>query len=68
MLKQQIYEALLRHEDVNDVEKLKQAPSIEEIFDNKLALQPTISRFENSFDKTQIFKALYAWIDNYIKT
>ncbi len=68
MLKQRVYGALLGYEDVNDVEKLRQDPLIEEIFDNKLASQPTISRFENSLDKAQIFKALYAWVDNYIKT
>ncbi|MEA3318045.1 MAG: IS1380 family transposase [Bacteroidota bacterium] len=66
MLKQRVYGILLGYEDANDVEKLKQDALIKEILDEKLASQPTISRFENSFDKTQVFRTLYAWIDKYI--
>ena len=68
MLKQRVYGILLGYEDVNDVEKLRQDALVKEIFNQKLASQPTISRFENSFDKRQIFKILYAWLDEYIKT
>ena len=68
ILKQRVYGILLGYEDANDVEKLKQDALIKEIFDDQLASQPTISRFENSFDKAQIFKTLYAWIDRYVQT
>lgn len=68
MLKQRVFSILQGYEDVNDVEKLKQDALIKEIFDEKLASQPTISRFENSFDKIQIFNMLYAWVDKYIET
>lgn len=68
MLKQRVFSILQGYEDVNDVEKLKQDTLIKEIFDEKLASQPTISRFENSFDKIQIFNMLYAWVDKYIET
>ncbi len=68
MFKQRVYGILLGYEDANDVEKLRQDTLIKEILDNKLASQPTISRFENSFDKAQVFNALYAWVDEYVKT
>ena len=68
MLKQRVYGILLGYEDVNDIEKLRQDALVKEIFDDKLASQPTISRFENSFNKAQIFSTLYAWVDEYIKT
>lgn len=68
MLKQRVFSILQGYEDVNDVEKLKQDALIKEIFDEKLASQPTISRFENSFDKSQIFSMLHAWVDKYIET
>jgi len=68
IFKQRVYGILLGYEDANDIEKLKQDALIKEILDEKLVSQPTISRFENSFDKTQIFNTLNAWIDRYIKT
>ena len=68
MFKQRVYGILLGYEDVNDVEKLKQDVLIKEIFNEKFVSQPTISRFENSFNKAQIFNALYAWVDKYIET
>ena len=36
------------YEDVNDANYLKNEPIIKQILEEKLALQPTISRFENS--------------------
>lgn len=68
IFKQRVYGILLGYEDANDVEKLSQDALVKEILDEKFASQPTISRFENSFNKVQIFKTLYAWVDEYIKT
>lgn len=59
IFKQRVYGILLGYEDANDVEKLKQDALIKELFDEKLASQPTISRFENSFDNVHIFSTLY---------
>ena len=68
ILKQRVFGIILGYEDANDVEKLKQDALIKEIFDGKLASQPTISRFENSVNKQVIFNVLNTWIDSYIKT
>ena len=68
IFKQRVYSLLLGYEDANDVEKLKQDVLIKEILNEKLASQPTISRFENSFNKSQIFKTLSVWVDKYIET
>jgi len=68
MLKQRVYGILLGYEDVNDIEKLKQDALMNEIFDKKLASQPTISRFENTFNKAQIFKTLNTWVEKYVET
>lgn len=68
ILKQRVFMVAQGYEDVNDVDKLKEDDVFTSIFNNDLASQPTISRFENSIDKHQIFSTLYGWIDRYIKS
>ena len=66
LLKQRVLMLMQGYEDANDVNLLKDDPVFNEIFDNNLGSQPTISRFENSIDKHQIYKLLEAWLDRYI--
>ena len=66
LLKQRVLFNMQGYEDANDVELLKNDPLVKSSLDNKLGSQPTISRFENSNDKYQIFKLLEAWVDRYV--
>lgn len=68
MLKQRTFMVAMGYEDVNDIDKLKDDELFTSMFANQLASQPTISRFENSIDKHQIFSILYAWLDKYVKS
>ena len=68
LLQQRVYGVILGYEDANDVEKLKQDALIKSLFGNKLASQPTISRFENIADKVLIFYILNAWLDKYVSS
>ncbi len=66
LLKQRILLLMQGYEDVNDIDKLKNDPILNETLDNHSGSQSTISRFENAVDKHQIFKILDAWIDRYV--
>ncbi len=52
------------YEDVNDVNHLKNDPLFKDVLQGDLASQPTISRFENCFDKASIFSLCYDFIDD----
>lgn len=65
-LKQRVFMLMLGYEDANDVTHLQKDPLFKDILQGDLASQPTISRFENSFDKESILKLSYAWIDRYV--
>ena len=65
-LKQRVFMMMLGYEDTNDVNHLKNDPLFKDVLQGDLASQPTISRFENSFDKWSIFELSNAWVDNYV--
>ncbi len=67
-LKQRVFMLMLGYQDANDVTHLQNDPLFKEVLQGDLASQPTISRFENSFDKESIFKLSYAWIDRYVSS
>ena len=67
-LKQRVFMLMLGYEDANDVTHLQNDPLFKDVLQGDLASQPTISRFENSIDKTSIFKLSYAWIDRYVSS
>lgn len=67
-LKQRVFMLMLGYEDTNDVTHLQNDPLFKDVLQGDLASQPTISRFENSFDKAAIFKLSYAWIDRYVSS
>ena len=54
------------YEDVNDVEHLKNDPIFNDILQEDLATQPTMSRFDNCFDKKNIFAICYGFFDRYV--
>lgn len=66
ILKQRTFLLMQGYEDANDVSQLRHDPVIEEVLGNKLASQPTVSRFENNVNKTTIFKILYGWLERYV--
>lgn len=66
MLKQRVFLVMQGYEDANDVSQLKHDPLLKDVLEGDLVSQPTISRFENSFDKHSIFSLCYAWIDRYV--
>ena len=67
-LKQRVFMMMLGYEDANDVSHLKNDPLFKDVLQGDLASQPTISRFENSFDSKSIFRFCNAWVDNYISS
>jgi hypothetical protein len=66
LLKQRVLLLMQGYEDANDINLLKNDPIVNEIFNNNTCSQPTISRFENSIDKHQIYSLLEAWLDRYV--
>lgn len=56
------------YEDVNDVKHLQNDIVFKDILQGDLASQPTISRFENSMDKSSIFAICYDFIDRYVES
>lgn len=67
-LKQRVFMMIQGYEDVNDVEHLKNDPLFKDILQGDLASQPTMSRFENCFDKQSIFAICYDFIDRYVES
>lgn len=55
MLRQRVFLLMQAYDDVKDVSQLKHDPLLKDVMGGDLASQPTISRFENSFDKHSIF-------------
>jgi len=68
LLKTRVFMLAQGYEDTNDVKKLKDDELFTEFFDNNLASQSTLSRFENSIDKHQIYSILKEFLSRYIET
>lgn len=68
MLKQRVYLLMHGYEDANDADYLKDDPVVQAILGGDVASQPTISRFENHFDKHIVYKILENWLDRYVKS
>ena len=68
LLKQRVFTLVQGYEDANDVQYLKDDPVLKDILEGELASQPTMSRFENSFDKHSVFALCNAWVDRYVST
>ena len=68
LLKQRVFMLMAGYEDANDVAHLKNDPLYQDILGGELASQPTMSRFENSLGKADVFNLCYAWLDRYVST
>ena len=68
LLKQRVFSLMQGYEDANDVEHLKNDPLFEDVLEGNMASQPTISRFENRFDKHDIWSLCNAWLDKYVSS
>lgn len=68
LLKQRVFTLMQGYQDTNDVQYLKNDPLFKDILGGELASQPTMSRFENSFDKHSVFSLCNAWVDRYVST
>jgi hypothetical protein len=68
LLKQRVFTLVQGYQDANDVQYLKNDPLLKDILEGELASQPTMSRFENSFDKHSVFALCNAWVDRYVGT
>ena len=68
MLKQRVFFLMQGYEDANDANYLKHDPAFKTILDGDVVSQPTISRFENKFDKRTILKILEFWVDRYVQS
>ena len=68
LLKYRVYTVLLGYEDCNDVEHLKDDPALGQIFGGRLPSQPTLSRFENSVGRSEIWSLSEQMIEEYITT
>ena len=66
LLKQRVFTLMHGYEDANDVQYLKNDPLYKDILGGELASQPTLSRFENSIGKKDIFALCYAWLARYV--
>jgi hypothetical protein len=65
-LKQRVYLLMQGYEDCNDQDKLQNDPVIKRVIDNDLCSQPTLSRFENSLSKYDIFRLCNWFVDRYV--
>lgn len=68
MVKQRVYMMVQGYEDCNDETYLRNDPVVNTIFSNGLASQPTLSRFENSLARRDIYSISMDFIDNYVSS
>jgi len=71
LVRQRLFQIIMGYEDCNDADKLRNDPSFKlsvgklpETHDN-LASQPTLTRFENSISKKDIYKLTELLVENY---
>src|SRR4029450_8804083 len=72
LLKQRIFQIVAGYEDANDANTLRHDPIFKLLLDRlpetgtPLASQPTISRFENSVSRTEIYRMALVLMDQFI--
>jgi hypothetical protein len=69
LLKQRVFQIASGYEDANDSNELKNDPIMKiicEKTDESLASQPTMSRFENAFFRTDLYRIAQAFVDVFI--
>ena len=69
LLTQRVFQVASGYEDANDSDSLKDDPILKIACDRltgSLASQPTMSRFENSISKTDLYRIAQAFVDGFI--
>lgn len=66
LLKQRVFTLVQGYPDCNDVTYLKNDPLLADVLEGELASQPTLSRFENSLTKRDIYGLCQRWVDRYV--
>ena len=71
LLRQRSYQIISGYEDANDSNELRHDPILKIVCDkltDPLASQPTISRFENSFSRKDLYRIAQAFVDTFISS
>lgn len=69
LLTQRVFQVASGYEDANDSDRLKDDPILKIVCDRltgSLASQPTMSRFENSISRTDLYRIAQAFVDSFI--
>lgn len=69
LVRQRAYQIASGYEDANDSDELRHDPILRIVCDKingSLASQPTISRFENAFSRTDLYRIAQAFVDAFI--
>lgn len=69
LLRQRVYQVAGGYEDANDSDHLRNDPILQVACDKQdapLASQPTISRFENSVSRTELYNIAEAFVDAFL--
>jgi hypothetical protein len=71
LLRQRVFQIASGYEDANDSDHLKDDPIMKIVCDRltgSLASQPTMSRFENSFSRTDLYRIAQVFVDTFIRS
>ena len=71
LLRQRSYQIISGYEDANDSDELRHDPIFKIVCDklnDPLASQPTISRFENSLSRQDLYRIAQAFVDTFISS
>jgi hypothetical protein len=71
LMKQRVFQVASGYEDANDSDDLKNDPIMKIVCekpDASLASQPTMSRFENSLSRTDLYRIAQAFVDIFIES
>jgi hypothetical protein len=71
LLRQRVFQIASGYEDANDSDHLKDDPIMKIVCDRltgSLASQPTMSRFENAFSRTDLYRMATVFVDAFIRS
>ena len=68
MLKQRVFLLMQGYSDANDISLLKSDAVLCHILETAVVSQPSISRFENSFDRRSIYALCEAFVERYVSS
>jgi len=71
LLRQRVFQIASGYEDANDSDHLRNDPIMKIVCDRltgSLASQPTMSRFENAFSRTDLYRIAQVFVDTFIRS